>query len=106
MLVAAAEMAFAGRVGLDINLAGLPTREPLTEIEMCFAESPSRYLVEVAPDKIDGVIRTLRDLNIPFGQIGTFARHDTLTVRSPKVGRLMEEKLDVLRETWKKPLDW
>ncbi len=106
LLVAAAEMAFAGRVGLDINLAGVQTREPLTETEMCFAETPSRYLVEVAPDKIDGVIRTLRQMNVPFGQVGTFAKHDQLTVRSPKAGRLLEAALDELRETWKKPLDW
>ena len=106
LLVAAAEMAFAGRIGLDLNLAGVPTREPLSEFEMCFAETPSRYLLEVATNKIDAVIRILRDANIPFGQVGTFATHDKLTVRSAKAGRLMEEKLDVLRETWKKPLDW
>ena len=41
-----------------------------------------------------------------FGQIGTFASHDKLTVRSAKAGRLMEESLDTLRKTWKKPLDW
>jgi phosphoribosylformylglycinamidine synthase len=106
MLVAAAEMAFAGRVGLDLNLAGVPTREPLSEFEICFAETPSRYLIEVATNRIDAVIRTLRDANIPFGQVGTFATHDRLTVRSPKAGRLMEESLDALRDTWKKPLDW
>jgi len=106
LLIAAAEMAFAGRIGLDINLAGVPTREPLSEFEACFAETPSRYLLEVAPGKLDGVIRTLRELNVPFGQVGTFASHDKLTVRSAKAGRLMEESLDGLREAWKKPLDW
>jgi len=106
MLVAAAEMAFAGRIGLDINLAGVQTREPLTETEMCFAETPSRYLIEVAADKVDGVIRTLRDMNVPFGQVGTFAKHDRLTVRSPKAGQLLDVSLDDLRATWKKPLDW
>jgi phosphoribosylformylglycinamidine synthase len=106
LLVAAAEMAFAGRIGLDLHLAGVPTREPLSEFEQCFAETPSRYLIEIAPSKLDAAIRTLRELNVPCGQIGTFAVHDRLTVRSAKSGRVMDEPLAELREAWRRPLDW
>ncbi|MEX2216228.1 MAG: AIR synthase-related protein [Phycisphaeraceae bacterium] len=106
LLVAAAEMAFAGRIGLDVDLTHVPSREPLPEFEACFAESPSRYLVEVAPAKVDAVIRTLREMKVPFGQVGVFADHANLIVRSGKQGRIMEESLDALREAWLKPLDW
>jgi phosphoribosylformylglycinamidine synthase len=46
LLVAAAEMAMAGGLGLDLE-----TVEPAS----CFSEEPSRYLLEVAPTKLRSV---------------------------------------------------
>ncbi|NBC10439.1 MAG: phosphoribosylformylglycinamidine synthase [Planctomycetes bacterium] len=106
MLVAAAEMAFAGRVGLDLDLANLPTTEPLPHEAACFAETPSRYLLEVAPENLDLVIRSLRESNTPFAQIGTFATHHRLTLRTPTDGQRLDANLDDLRQAWLKPLDW
>jgi phosphoribosylformylglycinamidine synthase len=106
LLVAAAEMAFAGRVGLDLDLGALPGSQSLDGPTACFAETPSRYLLEVAPDKLDAVIRVLRKSETPFGQIGAFADHDRLTARTPQAGRVLDEKLDDLRNAWLKPLDF
>ncbi|MBI1336654.1 MAG: phosphoribosylformylglycinamidine synthase [Phycisphaera sp.] len=106
LLVAAAEMAFAGGVGLDMDLAALPGSESLDPVTACFAETPSRYLLEIAPASLDATLRILRDQRIPFGQVGTFARHDRLTLRPPDGGQLLDAKLTALRETWRKPLDW
>jgi len=106
LLVAAAEMAFAGRVGLDLDLANLPATEPLPHHAACFAETPSRYLLEIAPGNLDNVIRSLRESNTPFAQIGTFASHDRLTLRTPKDGQRLDAKLDDLRHAWLGPLDW
>jgi phosphoribosylformylglycinamidine synthase len=106
LLVAAAEMAFAGGAGLEMDLSHVPSQETLSEFERCFAETPSRYLVEVAPDKLDAAIRLLRKLNIPFAQVGTFTPHDRLTVRTARRGQLMDEPLESLREAWVKTLDW
>ncbi len=106
LLVAAAEMAFAGRIGLDLDLASLPAPEPLPHAAACFAETPSRYLLEVAPGSLDKVIRSLREAKVPFAQIGTFTPHDRLTLRTPADGQLLDAKLDDLRNAWLKPLDW
>jgi phosphoribosylformylglycinamidine synthase subunit PurSL len=106
LLVAAAEMAFAGRVGLDIELDRLPTTRELDDLTACFAETPSRYLLEVAPSQLDTVVRSLRDAGIAFGQVGRFASHARLTVHCSRHGRVLDEPLDRLRETWLKPLDW
>ncbi|MCE9590320.1 MAG: phosphoribosylformylglycinamidine synthase subunit PurS [Planctomycetes bacterium] len=106
MLAAAAEMAFAGRVGLDIELDGLPSERELDDITACFAETPSRYLVEVEPGKLDMVVNALRQAGVPHGQVGRFAGHQRLTVRCAKHGRLLDASLDELRDTWRKPLDW
>ncbi|MGB0769069.1 MAG: AIR synthase-related protein, partial [Phycisphaeraceae bacterium] len=105
LLVAAAEMAFAGRIGLDIDLAGIPNDVCLPE-QLCFAETPSRYLLEVHPDHVAGVVEHLLQAGVPFGQVGTFADHNNLTVRKPDEGQLLEIDLDTLRNSWLKPLDW
>ena len=106
LLVAAAEMAFAGRVGLDLDLGALPAEQTLDTPAACFAETPSRFLLEVAPDKLDAVIRELKHTNTPFGQIGSFTDHDRLILRTPNTGQVLDAKLDDLRNTWLKPLDW
>lgn len=106
LLVAAAEMAFSGRIGLDLDLAALPGGQTLDTPAACFAETPSRYLLEVKPDKLDAVIRSLHQSEIPFGQIGTFTNHDSLTLRTPQTGRVLDTKLDDLRDAWQGPLDW
>ncbi len=106
LLVAAAEMAFAGRIGLDLDLGALPADAPIDTPAACFAETPSRYLLEIAPDKLDAVIRTLRKSEIPFGQVGAFTTHNQLTLRTPRDGRILETNLDDLRNAWLGTLDW
>ena len=97
------------RIGLEIDLTHVPTpsaADAISEFEACFAETPSRYLVEVAPAKVDAVVRALKERDVPFAQVGVFAKHDRITVRTGKLGRLMDESLDTLRDAWLKPLDW
>ena len=106
LLVAAAEMAFAGRLGLDLDLAALPTDRELDAITACFAETPSRYLLAVSPDRLDPVINALRDAALPFAQIGTFADHDRLTLRTPRDGRVLNSSIESLHRAWQAPLDW
>jgi len=106
MLVAAAEMAFAGRLGLDLDTAGVPRDGELTTAAACFAETPTRILIEVHPDKLDTVARTLRDANVPFGQIGTFTDTDHVTLRAPDTGRVMEFRVEELWTAWRTPLNW
>jgi len=106
MLAAAAEMAFAGRVGLDLDLDALESRTGLSPQVLCFAESPSRILLEVAPAKLDALVRHLRDAEVPFCQVGRFTEHNRLTLRNGRSGSLLDEDLDALRASWLGTLDW
>lgn len=106
LLVAAAEMAFAGGVGLDLDLATLPATQPLDVVTASFAETPSRYLLEVAPAKLGEVVKELQASGAAFGQIGRFAEHANLTLRTPTSGRVLDASLDSLRQIWLRPLDW
>jgi len=102
LLVAAAEMAFAGRVGLDLDLSGLPCNDAVSTVARCFAESPSRYLLEVPEDQIDAVRQACDEAGVPCGVIGTFADHERLIVDDAG----LDVELDVLRQTWLEPLNW
>jgi phosphoribosylformylglycinamidine (FGAM) synthase-like enzyme len=104
LLVAAAEMAFAGtsqerRLGLELDLAELPgsARSLFTR---CFNESPSRYLLQVHEDDVADVMADLAGL--PHAVIGTFNTSGRLTL----AGNPLDEDLDDLRERWRAPLDW
>ncbi len=105
LLVAAAEMAFAGRIGLDLELTNLPVAGEPTLAARCFAENPARYLLEISPDHLDATIRALREASVPFAQVGTFAGHDRLTLRAAD-GPKANLPLDTLRDTWLGTLDF
>ncbi|MCL2700408.1 MAG: phosphoribosylformylglycinamidine synthase subunit PurS [Phycisphaerae bacterium] len=70
LAVAAAEMAFAGGLGVSLNLDALPTAggATLDPAVALFNESAGRFLVEVAPDRYDAFLRHVA--NIPHGEIG------------------------------------
>ena len=106
LLPAAAEMAFAGRVGLDLDLSELAAEFAGDLATLCFAETPSRYLLEIVSEQLDAVMQSLREADVPFTRIGTFAEHADLTLRRGEGPPALRVSLDVLREAWQKPLDW
>ncbi|WP_432800124.1 phosphoribosylformylglycinamidine synthase subunit PurS [Poriferisphaera sp. WC338] len=106
LLVAAAEMAFAGRVGLDLDLQGLPKSGEIDQVAACFSESVSRYLLEVSPEDLNNVLVKLQEAGIAVGQVGSFADHDRLTLKCDTTGRVLDVSLEALLESWQAPLDW
>ena len=83
-----------------------PTDRTLDDLTLAFAETPSRYLLEIAPGHLDAAIRALREADVPFAQIGSFVPEKSLSVRTGRQGRVLSLPLATLRETWIKPLDW
>jgi phosphoribosylformylglycinamidine synthase len=69
ILVAAAEMAFGGGLGLALSL---------DDETHCFSETPSRYLLEVEPENVDTLQQHFG--TIPCAVVGTFNESNTLTL--------------------------
>ena len=106
LLVAAAEMAFSGHShdapsGLSLDLSRIIEIYDSAYVA-CFAESTSRYLLQVSSKKLDTVCRKLKSADIPFESIGTFNTSGYLSCNN--VG--LELLLDDLKSIWKSPLDW
>ncbi|NBX24458.1 MAG: phosphoribosylformylglycinamidine synthase subunit PurL, partial [Planctomycetes bacterium] len=82
-LVAAAEMAFAGHVGLRIDLHAMPAAPGLDTWARAFAEDPSRYLLEVEPQSLAHLQASLG--SIPHAVIGRFEDTGTLAVAGERL---------------------
>jgi phosphoribosylformylglycinamidine synthase len=105
LAVALAEMAFAGGLGIEADLRGLPKSKDCTRVDaQLFSESNSRYIVEVEPENYDAFAKLM--LNLPFGQIGKITTENTLTIKAEDGKKVIEQDLDLLKKAWQKPLDW
>jgi len=105
LAVALAEMAFAGGLGIEADLRGLPKSKDCTGTDaQLFSESNSRYIVEVEPQKYDAFAKLM--LNLPFGQIGKVTEEKTLIIKAEDGKTAIEANVDSLKQAWQKPFDW
>jgi len=103
--VAAAEMAFAGGLGMEFHLDKVPLGEPIARDDgILFSESNTRFLVEVAPE--DGQRFEAAMKGVEFAAIGEVTRGDRFEVYGIKGKRVISIALAELKEAWQKPLGW
>ncbi len=103
--VAAAEMAFAGRLGMTIDLKGVPLGEPVERDDfILFSESNTRFLAEVAPEDKEKFEKMLS--GVVFARIGDITDNRKLEVYGTGGSVLLAADIDELKEAWQKPLRW
>ena len=125
--VAAAEMAFAGGLGMQLSLADLP-RDPdvTTDDVSLFSESNSRFIVGVAPEKQEafekcmagahsemvGLSPQVREAfekgtsGVPIGCIGTVVESADFVVNGTDGSTIVETTIDRLKESWQGTFRW
>jgi len=96
LLVAAAEMAFAGDLGIQLDLADVPSDGTLDVHSRAFSEYPSRYLLEIRPDALDDVMSVLEETACAV--IGKVTDGDTFELDGGEERCSMS--LAELREAW------
>lgn len=101
LAVAAAEMAFAGGVGAEIELAPLGDLPTAT---LLFSESNTRFLCEVTPDNATAFEEQFSDL--PCYRIGKTTEDQQLIVKAQAAAPVINEPLQELKQSWQSPLDW
>ncbi len=103
--VAAAEMAFAGELGVAIRAGDIPCDEEVRRADFAiFSESNSRFLVEVAPDDHEAFERTMAE--VPHNVIGEFNGTSRMVVGNSADKIIVDEDIRDLKEAWQKPLRW
>jgi len=105
LAVALAEMAFAGGLGIEADLRGLPKADDCSRTDaQLFSESNSRYVVEVEPENYDAFAKLM--LNLPFGQIGKVTEEKIFIIRAESGKTVIELDLNSMKQAWQKPLAW
>ena len=105
LAVALAEMAFAGELGIQADLRGLPKSKDCARIDaQLFSESNSRHLVEVEPEKSDAFAKLMA--NLPFGQIGKVTTDNRVVIKSQDGRNVIESDIESLRKAWQKTFNW
>jgi phosphoribosylformylglycinamidine synthase len=101
LAVAAAEMAFAGGLGLQLDISRLS--QQVGELAALFSESNSRFLCEVTPQQAEEFEATCEGLAVTL--IGTVTDGGQLTVEVDG-NSVLEQSLEDLKEAWQSPLRW
>ena len=103
--VAAAEMAFAGGLGMQLSLTNLPRDASVTTDDVSlFSESNSRFIVEVEPEKQEAFKKGMA--GVPIGCIGTVLESGDFVVNGTDGNTIVQTTIDRLKESWQATFRW
>jgi phosphoribosylformylglycinamidine synthase subunit PurSL len=112
LAVAAAEMAFAGGLGLEIDMGSVPCSNDVEgPAAVLFSESNTRFLVETRPEHAEQFETVmLKSGTTPNGislaRIGRVADGGELRIHDAAGVAVVRADLSALKEAWQRPLRW
>ena len=106
LAVAAAEMAFAGGLGVALDLTEVPAAAGGTACSQAvfdpaklFAENAGRFLVEVAPENIEAFVAAIGD--VPCGRVGEVTDTGQIVIEG-----LIDVSAADAKAAWQGTFDW
>jgi phosphoribosylformylglycinamidine synthase len=103
--VAAAEMSFAGNLGMVIRLGQVPLGEAINRDDyVLFSESNTRFLVEVAPKDRRDFERMM--VGVEFATVGEVSSKGRFEVYGLNEKMVLSASIAELKEAWQRPLRW
>lgn len=102
LAVAAAEMAFAGGLGLELDLKKVSAKDMVRDDFLLFSESNSRFLVEVAPQDRERYEEFMGKYSRPIGKV---TKEQKLLIEGLNGKVAVDASLDELRRSWKRTLN-
>jgi phosphoribosylformylglycinamidine synthase len=103
--VAAAEMAFAGGLGMHLDLCAILRESDITRDDtLLYAETASRFVVTVPPQHRQAFCEALHGCAIgEVGYVLDTTRFEVIGLREEVV---IASDITVLKEAWQRPLRW
>jgi phosphoribosylformylglycinamidine synthase len=102
LAVSLAEMAFTGRLGVEVDLEKVPVTERMRDDLLLFSESNGRLLVEVPEGDVEAFEKLMKGSS--FAQIGIVTKEPKLVVKSGKVSVIDLANEETIK-AWKTPLE-
>lgn len=102
LAVAIAESAFAGGFGVEIDLKKVPVDGRLSDAEILFSESASRFVITIAPHQKEAFEAKFEGL--PIAAVGVVRNDDQFIVRGVSGDPVIRESIGALKQSWQKPL--
>ena len=102
LAVALALSAMGGNLGAEIELGSVPSESGLTEDELLFSESNSRFVVTVSPEKAPALEKLLSSQ--PFARIGRVMENPVLRITGFNGQPVIDSEITTLRKAFKKTL--
>jgi phosphoribosylformylglycinamidine synthase len=100
--VSAAEMAFAGGLGMELGLEGVPKGEAIIDDDiLLFSESNTRFIVEVPRKKKKAFESSMK--GVPFGLLGATKAGKAFEVKGCDKKTVIKTTIDELKKAWQKP---
>ncbi|MCK4863377.1 MAG: phosphoribosylformylglycinamidine synthase, partial [Dehalococcoidales bacterium] len=101
----AAEMAFAGGLGMTVNLKKVPLAESIERDDfILFSESNTRFIAEVTPEDKQEFERMMS--GVAFAEIGRVTDNNKFEVFGLNGKVVLNANIAELKEAWQKPLRW
>jgi phosphoribosylformylglycinamidine synthase len=94
-------MAFSGNLGADLQLTACPTAESLTDAELLYSESPTRFVLEVPTGLAATVEGCLAGL--PHAKIGVVVSEPRFRVAGQHGEWVIWSSLAELKKAWQEP---
>ncbi len=107
LAVAAAEMAFAGGLGMQLSLADVPhdlSGDDTLDLRLLYSESNTRFLIEV-PSAETATVEAIF-ANTPFAWIGEVTDGSSLVIASRAGEPVVQQDLSMMKAAWQQPLAW
>ncbi len=103
LAVAAAEMSFAGGLGMDLQLTNVPVSDnSMSDNTILFSESNSRYIVEIKPENQPEFEKLLS--NVPFGLLGKVVDNKEFSIKGKENSIVIKENIYDLKNAWQSTL--
>jgi phosphoribosylformylglycinamidine synthase subunit PurSL len=98
LAVHAAMVAFAGELGMRLDLSAVPKASALRDDQILFSESCGRFLVTVDPSFRNDFEALFTGL--PCSQVGEVTEDPNLIIQGQKRERLVQESISSLKKSW------
>ncbi|MCL4109637.1 UNVERIFIED_CONTAM: hypothetical protein GTU68_061894 [Idotea baltica] len=100
LAVAAAEMSFAGGLGVELKLS--PSE--VSDAVQLFSESNTRFLIEVSPGNVEKLGAIFGDTHIT--ELGEVTSGDQVTITGTTGQPLIDSPFLQLKKVWQEPINW